>query len=308
VPDGGYAWWYLDALSDDGMHGITVIAFIGSVFSPYYAWARRHGRGDPLRHCAVNVALYSRGAKRWAMTERDAGAVERAHDHVSIGRSALEWDDAGLRVWIDEWAVPLPRRVRGQVRLWPASVEASEWTLDATRRHRWRPIVPCARADVVLENPALRWSGAAYLDCNTGDRPLEVDFSHWDWSRASVPGGTVISYDVIRRDATLLRIALLCRSEGGVEPVAPRPATTLVRTRWRIARLAPADPGQLPIAVTTLEDTPFYARSIVATQLLGHPTQAIHETLSLERFRLPLVRAMLPFRMPRAIRRFRRLG
>ena len=40
VRPGGYAWWYVDALSDDGQHGLTIIAFIGSVFSPYYAWAR----------------------------------------------------------------------------------------------------------------------------------------------------------------------------------------------------------------------------------------------------------------------------
>ena len=47
VAPNGYAWWYVDALSDDGRHGLTVIAFIGSVFSPYYAWARRRGRADP---------------------------------------------------------------------------------------------------------------------------------------------------------------------------------------------------------------------------------------------------------------------
>ena len=44
----GYVWWYVDALSDDGRHGLTLIAFIGSVFSPYYALARRRGAGDPL--------------------------------------------------------------------------------------------------------------------------------------------------------------------------------------------------------------------------------------------------------------------
>ncbi len=44
VPAGGYAWWYVDALSDDGAHGLTIIAFIGSVFSPFYAWSRRGGR------------------------------------------------------------------------------------------------------------------------------------------------------------------------------------------------------------------------------------------------------------------------
>ena len=55
VDPGGYAWWYIDAVSDDRRHGLTVIAFVGSVFSPYYAWT---GRRDPLNHCAVNVALY----------------------------------------------------------------------------------------------------------------------------------------------------------------------------------------------------------------------------------------------------------
>ena len=29
------AGWYVDAISDDGRHGLTIIAFIGSVFSPY---------------------------------------------------------------------------------------------------------------------------------------------------------------------------------------------------------------------------------------------------------------------------------
>ena len=46
-------------MSDDGQHGITLIAFVGSVFSPYYAWARGRGRANPDDHCALNVAIYS---------------------------------------------------------------------------------------------------------------------------------------------------------------------------------------------------------------------------------------------------------
>ena len=56
----GYDWWYLDALGDDGQHGLTIIAFIGSVFSPYY---KLSGRSDPANHCAMNVALYGRAAR-----------------------------------------------------------------------------------------------------------------------------------------------------------------------------------------------------------------------------------------------------
>jgi carotenoid 1,2-hydratase len=48
-----------------------------------------------------------------------------------------------------------------------------------------------------------------------------------------------------------------------------------------------------------LEDAPFYSRSLLRTSLYGEPADAIHESLDLNRFRAPLVQAMLPFRMPR---------
>ena len=33
IPPNGYGWWYMDGLSDDGTKAVSVIAFIGSVFS-----------------------------------------------------------------------------------------------------------------------------------------------------------------------------------------------------------------------------------------------------------------------------------
>jgi hypothetical protein len=66
VTPGGYAWWYVDALSDDGHHGLTIIAMIGSVFSPYYARQRRRGKADPLNHCGLNVASMVAGASAGA--------------------------------------------------------------------------------------------------------------------------------------------------------------------------------------------------------------------------------------------------
>jgi carotenoid 1,2-hydratase len=60
-----------------------------------------------------------------------------------------------------------------------------------------------------------------------------------------------------------------------------------------------ADQGVQPDVIRTLEDGPFYARSQVRTKLYGEAADAFHESLDLDRFRSPLVRAMLPFRMPR---------
>jgi carotenoid 1,2-hydratase len=80
VPPGGYLWWYVDGLSDCGQYGLSVIAFVGSVFSPYYHWA---GRRDPDDHVCINVALYRPGGNRWSMTERGRGSMSRDADLVS---------------------------------------------------------------------------------------------------------------------------------------------------------------------------------------------------------------------------------
>jgi carotenoid 1,2-hydratase len=48
-----------------------------------------------------------------------------------------------------------------------------------------------------------------------------------------------------------------------------------------------------------LEDTPFYQRSVISSKLLGESLTCFHETLNVPRLVNPLVRTMLPFRMPR---------
>jgi carotenoid 1,2-hydratase len=70
-------------------------------------------------------------------------------------------------------------------------------------------------------------------------------------------------------------------------------------TLWRVARRTRADAGFSPRVLQTLEDAPFYARSKIATRINGAEMEAIHESLSLDRFAQPWVRALLPFRMPR---------
>src|SRR5262249_10189070 len=102
VPSDGYVWWYIDAISDDGDHALTIIAFIGSVFSPYYALARRNGRGDPENHCALNVAMYGKSGKRWALTERKKLDLQRDANSLVIGPSSVSWDGSALVVSFDE--------------------------------------------------------------------------------------------------------------------------------------------------------------------------------------------------------------
>jgi carotenoid 1,2-hydratase len=273
---------------------------VGSVFSPYYAWSRRRGRADPLDHCALNVALYGKAGKRWTMTERGRKGLSQDIARLGIGPSHLTWDGTALTIAVDEITAPIPSRVRGHIRVAPAALNPREFILDPAGRHVWWPIAPISRVEVDLEKPALRWSGPGYLDSNRGDEPLEAAFERWDWSRANTSKGTSMLYDVTARHGEGARLALRFSPDGGVESFAPPPRVTLPKTSvWRIARGTQCEPGYQARVIDTLEDTPFYARSLVETRLLGETATCVHESLSLDRFRSPIVQAMLPFRMPR---------
>lgn len=269
------------------------------MFSPYYAFARRLGRADPENHCALNVALYGNNVKHWAMTERRQRAIRRSENQFVIGPSSVEWNDGALTFRIDEVTNPFPSRLQGTVRLYPSALTRETFALDAAGCHRWWPIAPCSRVHVDFHEPAIRWLGEGYFDINHGGAPLERDFSGWQWSRAATRTGTVIAYDTCAREGDDISLSLRFDRKGAVEHLARLSMSKLPPTGWRIARTARGD-AQQPVRVQrTLEDAPFYARSQLSAKLFGEAADVMHESLSLDRFRMPIVQAMLPFRMPR---------
>jgi carotenoid 1,2-hydratase len=306
-------------MSDDGAYGLTVIGFIGSVFSPYYAWSRRHGESNPLNHCALNVALYGPRARRWAMTERNSTQVSRGRTELSIGPSHMRWVGDVLEIRIEETCAPLPQRVRGTVRLLPQSTGDRSFALDAAGRHYWTPFAPCSRIEASFSSPDLNWSGLGYADCNRGDEPLEDAFSRWTWSRsgahagsesagarpadATGSSGSTVLYDVTTRDRSNRTLALKFTPNGSVQTFDPPPTIALPTTGWRVARSTRADEGTEARVIATLEDAPFYSRSMLDTQVGGARARVFHESLDLDRFRRYWVQCLLPFRMPRVIRR-----
>lgn len=275
------------------------------MFSPYYAAARRRSEGaraDPLRHNAVNVALYALqgGRHRWAMTERGRPALHRQPRTLRIGPSQLTWEGDTLDIELDEVTAPWPSRIRGHLRVHARGWQAHPVALDTHGRHRWSVLASCARIDVALAAPALRWSGAAYVDRNWGDAPLESAFTDWNWSRAHLrDGSTVVFYDVQRRDADRRVWGLRFDAAGQVKPVALPEVAALPASGWHLARHARSEPAQPPRVLRALEDGPFYTRSLLQAQWQSEPVIAVHESLCLQRFGSRWVQALLPFRMPR---------
>ncbi len=283
-------------MSDDGACTLVVIAMLGNVFSPHYAAARKvegAGRVDPLRFSAVNVALQGPGVRRWALTERGAGSVRRSPERLAIGPSAVAWEGDGLSVTLDERSSPFGAHVRGTIRVTPrAPFEPSFVALDGQGRHLWTPVMPSARAEVTLDAPQLSFRGHAYVDTNAGDEPLEARFARWSWWRTGDDkGATHVGYHAELRSGATVDVSCRAGADGTRSSRGAGPLVPLGRTRWGVARHGESGTR----VVRTLEDTPFYARSLVRIGgALG-----VHETVSLERFSTWWVQRMIPYRMRR---------
>ncbi|MGL4441728.1 MAG: carotenoid 1,2-hydratase [Bosea sp. (in: a-proteobacteria)] len=235
------------------------------------------------------------------MTERNGADLARDENHFTLGPSSLRWDGTTLTIRIDERTAPHRLRIAGTIRLTPELLPGQVFDLDAAGRHTWRPIAAEARVEVDIDQPGQRWSGHGYMDSNHGTRPLKDDFVSWDWARGSTSSGPVIHYDVSRRDGTALNLGLGLGADGLLVPVPAPPITALPTTPWRMARATRCDAEARPRALATLEDTPFYARSLVTTHIAGKPVTLMHESVNLDRLQVGWVEALMPFRMPRRV-------
>lgn len=233
------------------------------------------------------------------MTERGAGTSRRALGEFQVGPSRVTWDGRGMTVEIDEIAVPHLAPVRGTVRIEPEALTRFEAVLDSTGHHRWRPYAPLAHVRVDLDSPRLSWEGHGYLDANFGARPLEADFVHWNWSRSRLSERARIFYEADRRDGTHLGLNLGVDPDGSVlELGPPPPEAPLPGTLWRVRRKTRSETSAR--VLQSLEDAPFYSRSMLETHLDGQRAETVHEALDLDRFGSRWVKALLPWRMPRA--------
>lgn len=274
-------------MSDDHRSSVVVIALLGNPFSPRYTRARESGIANALDHCAMNVAVDGPGLSRWSLTERPGSSVARTRDHVAIGASAMRRQaDGSIVVDIDERSAPWGTPVRGRITLRPRLELATTVALDGEGAHVWSPRIPLARVEVDLVEPALSFTGNGYFDENAGDTPLESAFTRWSWSRVSTGDEVAIAYDVELAGGRALSHGVT----GGTH-------VDLGRTRFGLPRAARVEAGAPCRIVRTLEDGPFYARSVVETSVGGRRACGVHETVSLERFASRWVRFLLPFRM-----------
>ncbi|MFK7869423.1 MAG: carotenoid 1,2-hydratase [Roseobacter sp.] len=283
-------------MSDCGTRAVSVIGFIGSVFSPWYRWSGRH---DPQNNVCINVATYGPGG-RFTMTDRGRSALRQTGSRLEVGPSMMRWTDNGLVIDINEISSPpLISRIRGQIRIIPEAVTSVELALTPDGAHVWRPFAPCARIEVDIDRKGWQWNGEGYFDANFGTRALEEDFSYWTWGRYPTRDGAACFYDATRLDGSELAAGFSFGKNGTAVEMPLPPKKRMRRSLWAVKRETRGDANARPRQVLGMLDAPFYSRSAVETQIDGERTVGVHEALDLRRFRSPLLKPMLAVRVPR---------
>ena len=208
VKPNGYAWWYIDGISNDGKKAISIIGFIGSVFSPWYYWS---GRKNPSNHVCINVAMYGKGW-RWTMTERGEKQLQRDKDTLKVGPSFFHWEKDHLVINFKEYSIPHFDCVKGTVKIFPEFISDIECNLLSNNSHIWRPFAPLSKIQVDINKPGWQWEGHGYFDANFGSSALEQDFSYWTWGRCPTKEGSYTFYDATPRREKNVNIALLFKN------------------------------------------------------------------------------------------------
>lgn len=318
----GYQWWYIDAISDDGDFSLTIIAFVGHVFSPDYYKARQKRLvgsklAQPEDFCAFNFALHAltpRGKARigcktlWCLSEYSQDhlnphnpTIHRSANHLSLGDTQLRHTTDGMSIEINERTKPffqrMPRHIDGCIRLSSTHQFLHELQLDSFGQHTWMGIAPCSRISVQLNMPQLSFEGNAYCDSNWGSSSLEEGFQSWTWSRAEVEQGTLVLYDVLERNHSSQQRGILFTHQGEVINIEDLCDKRIQSGFWGVERTTRADTHAQPTLMSSLVDSPFYTRDLIHTYVLGQSTIAMYESLNLDQFCKPWVRFLLPFRI-----------
>ena len=204
---GGFLWWYLDLVDDDG-NGMVLIYSFGLPFLPGITAAARAGSPAlPSETPAVNVVVYRNGRPDFYLLQTVAPEdASWEGDRWQIGGlSAQLTGEEQLTLTVDlDCDVPgTADRLTGQVRL-TGPLRQSD-TPGASGMHSWTPLLVAAVGEADLRCGDQQWHlrGRAYFDRNQSDRPLhELGIRRWWWFRLALPDAELIGYHLVSDEPT----------------------------------------------------------------------------------------------------------
>lgn len=209
---GGFVWWYVDLVGDDGS-GLVIIGSFGLPFLPGYTDAARRAEAQPARQRpSLNVVVYEDGREAFYLLQEldpDRCGYDADRRRLTLAGTTFDWDASGqLTIDLD---APLPRsdgRLVGRVQVTGTPCR-STIAPAPEHAHRWTPLLAGATgtADLVIDGAPVALRGTAYHDRNVSPTHLDgLGIDVWFWGRA--------------RHGDETRVWYVVRPAEGADPVA----------------------------------------------------------------------------------------
>lgn len=202
---GGFAWWYLDLVDEQG-NGVVVIASFGLPFLPGYSSAARAGNAPAAGdRPSLNIVCYHNGRTTFYLLqeyERAQAVWADKTETVTLANSRLstrvEGDERILEIDLDCVVPGDSRRLTGSIRVrGPAITWSTPNPLPACA-HAWTPLTTATPGHATLHLGAdllASVEGRAYHDRNGSSLPLTgLGIGYWLWGRTPTTTGERIHY------------------------------------------------------------------------------------------------------------------
>ncbi|KAF4947055.1 hypothetical protein FGADI_10685 [Fusarium gaditjirri] len=203
-----YDWWYFDAVSDDGVHALTVIfftsSFVGfsfdllSAIDPLNVYVFYNNGGDgvsfPIASTSVTIKLDGDGASGdWTGSGASfQGAADLSTYKVTFKKTILNPSVEGT--------LALSSRGPGHYVCGPLEAGQNEKILPNIG---WVNTMPAADAavDVSINGQKIKFTGNGYHDKNWGDTPFLASFNSWYWGHATFGDYNIVFFDLLDKDS-----------------------------------------------------------------------------------------------------------
>ncbi len=278
---GGFTWWYLDLIDNEG-NGAVIIWSYGLPFLPNYASMSKKGKGLAARlRPSLNISLYRAFQPAfYLLQEYDPSTVVWDGSSWTFGENKFHFCSnpvqselsLNIKANVPQHSDVLEGTIRltGKIRTGGEGPHSEE--------HHWVPILVAAQGEAALRcgDETYNISGRGYHDHNSGTVPLHaLDIDRWWWGRIALPDRELIWYSLIPKNETEpIHISLSVDRNGNTATKAlqevkiVKPKRSLYGLSWPTAFEFEAPWGE-SVRVDTcskIDDGPFYQRYIIKAQ------------------------------------------
>ncbi len=276
ITPGGFLWWYLDIIDQEG-NGLVLIWSFGLPFLPNYANSARKGIAPaPKSRPSLVLSIYQNFQQEcYLFQEYEEADASWESNSWTFDRTSISSTSKTLNISLHMSIPNTDLVITGDIAVEGTSRSNGSRLHDTP--HEWVPLLMPAKGQFHLQAGALKYTGTgrAYHDHNSSLVPLhDLNIERWWWGRIALPDREWIWYSLLPKDHSPRIDISISVTDAGETEIHDVAATDLQKLSKSIFGLSapksfhietPWKERVLVNVCSTIDDGPFYQRYMITT-------------------------------------------